>query len=42
MRDWSPLEEDVWLKGTVTVVVTRPDGRPCRDHPVVVRGCGFV
>lgn len=42
MSDWSPLEEDVYLKGLLTVVVQRPDGRPCRGRRVIVRGCGFV
>jgi hypothetical protein len=42
MGEWSPLEDDVLLKGTLTVVVRRPDGRPCPGRRVVVRGCGFV
>lgn len=42
MGDWSPLEEDVLLKGTLTVIVRRPDGRPRAGQQVVVRGCGFV
>jgi hypothetical protein len=41
MDDWSPLEEDVWLKGTLTVVVRRRNGRPCVGQEVIVRGCGF-
>ena len=42
MDDWSPLEEGVLLKGVLTVVVRRPDGRPRAGVRVVVRGCGFV
>jgi hypothetical protein len=42
MGDWSPLEDDVLLKGTLTVVVRRPDGRPLAGQRVVVRGCGFI
>ena len=42
MSDWSPLEEDVYLKGTLTVVLRRRDGRPCRGRRVTVRACGFV
>jgi hypothetical protein len=42
MDDWSPLEDDVFLKGTLTVVVRRRDGRPCRGERVSIRGCGFV
>jgi hypothetical protein len=42
MGDWSPLEDDVLLKGTVTVVVRRRDGRPRAGQRVIVRGCGFV
>ena len=42
MADWSPLEDGVLLKGTLTVVVRRPDGRPRAGWRVVVKGCGFV
>jgi hypothetical protein len=42
MGDWSPLEEDVFLKGTLTVVVRRRNGRPRAGQQVRVRGCGFV
>jgi hypothetical protein len=42
MGDWSPLEDDVLLKGTLTVVVRRRDGRPYPGRRVEVRGCGFV
>lgn len=42
MGDWSPLEDDVLLKGALTVVVRRRDGRPCADHQVVIQGCGFI
>jgi hypothetical protein len=40
--DWSPLEDDVLLKGTLTVVVRRRDGRPCPKKWVLLRGCGFL
>jgi hypothetical protein len=43
MNDWSPLEDDVLLTGTLTVVVRgRRDGRPRTGVRVAVRGCGFV
>lgn len=42
MSDWSPLEEDVLLKGTLTVLVLSRSGRPCSGQEVVIRGCGFV
>ncbi len=42
MGDWSPLDEDILLKGTLTVVVRRRDGRPSRGQRVSVRGCGFI
>jgi hypothetical protein len=41
MDDWSPLEEDVLLKGRLTVVVRRRDGRPRAGQRVMIRGCGF-
>ncbi|MDY3554383.1 hypothetical protein R5W24_003505 [Gemmata sp. JC717] len=42
MGDNSPLEDDVLLKGTLTVVVRRRDGRPGAGQRVRIRGCGFV
>jgi hypothetical protein len=42
MADWSPLEDGVLLKGSLTVIVTRSNGRPCPGRRVEVRGCGFV
>src|SRR5213596_2747258 len=42
MNEWSPLEEDVFLKGLLTVVVRRRDGRPLSDRRVMIRGCGFT
>lgn len=42
MSDWSPLDDDVYLKGTLTVIVRRRDGKPKAGQLVVVRGCGFV
>jgi hypothetical protein len=42
MGDWSPLDEDVLLKGTLCVRVTsRKDGRGLPNRRVAVRGCGF-
>jgi hypothetical protein len=43
MGDWSPLDEDVLLRGTLTIRVTsRKDGRPVAGQRVLVRGCGFA
>jgi hypothetical protein len=42
MGDWSPLEDDVLLKGMLTVVVRRRDGRPRSGQRVTVYGCGFI
>jgi hypothetical protein len=43
MNDWSPLEEDVFLKGTLLIRVTgRKDHRPRAGKHVLVGGCGFV
>jgi hypothetical protein len=42
MSDWSPLEDDVLLKGVLTVIVRRRNGRPYAKQPVSIRGCGFV
>jgi hypothetical protein len=42
MDDWSPLEEDVLLKGSLLVTVRGRDGRPREGKRVVVKGCGFV
>jgi len=36
------LQDDVLLKGMLTVVVRRQDGNPCGGEKVVIRGCGFV
>jgi hypothetical protein len=41
MGDWSPLEDDVLLKGTLTVVVRRAAGRPRHGQRVLIRSCGF-
>lgn len=41
--EWSPLHEDVLLKGQLQVVVRDSGtGRPRSGQRVVVRGCGFV
>lgn len=42
MAYWSPLEDDVLLKGTLTVIVHSRHGRPCKGQSVMIRGCGFV
>lgn len=42
MSDWSPLEDDVLLTGSLLVVVRNRHGRPLADKQVVVSGCGFV
>ncbi|HLW64681.1 MAG TPA: hypothetical protein VKS79_05125 [Gemmataceae bacterium] len=42
MSEWSPLEGDVLLKGLLTVIVRRRDGRPASKQRVSIRGCGFV
>ena len=41
MNDWSPLEEDVLLKGSLSVRVVGKDRLP-QPKRRVVRGCGFV
>jgi HEAT repeat protein len=43
MGDSSPFEQDVLLKGTLTVrAISRRDGSPQRGRRVVVRACGYV
>jgi hypothetical protein len=43
MGDSSPFEQDVLLKGTLTVrAVSRRDGKPQRGQRVIVRACGYV
>jgi hypothetical protein len=42
MSDWSPLEDDVLLKGLLTVIVRRPGGRPAGNQHVTIHACGFV
>jgi hypothetical protein len=42
MRDDSPLDDDILLRGTLTVVVRRRNGLPSIGRMVTVRGCGFV
>jgi hypothetical protein len=42
MGDWSPLEDDVLLKGMLTVVVHNYNGHPCGGLRVQIRGCGFI
>lgn len=43
MDDWSPLEEDVLLKGMLFIRVTgKRDGQPRAGQKVTVRACGFV
>jgi len=39
----SPLERDVFLKGTLLIIVRgRRDGRPKPHQRVLVQACGFV
>lgn len=42
MNDWSPLDEDVLLTGTLTVTVRDRRGRPLAGKVVEISGCGFV
>jgi hypothetical protein len=43
MSDWSPLEEDVWLTGTLVILVRDgKTGRPRAGQAVTVRACGFT
>jgi hypothetical protein len=43
MSEWSPLDEDVLLTGTLLVRVRRrADGRPVPNRRVAIRGCGFA
>jgi hypothetical protein len=43
MENPSPFESDVYLKGTLLVIVRgRSDGRPRSGQRVVVHACGFV
>jgi hypothetical protein len=43
MGDWSPLDEDTLLKGTLLVrIIGREDGQPRPGRRVSVHGCGFV
>jgi hypothetical protein len=43
MEDFCPLQDDVWLKGTLVVrAVSRQGGRPQPGKRVRVRACGYV
>jgi hypothetical protein len=42
MNDWSPLYEDVLLKGMLLVRVTGHDHQPRAGKQVAISGCGFV
>jgi hypothetical protein len=42
MGDWSPLEDDVLLTGSLLVFVRDRRGRPLADKQVVIAGCGFT
>jgi hypothetical protein len=42
LDEWSALERDVLLKGSILVVVRGRDGSPRAGKQVTVRGCGFV
>jgi hypothetical protein len=41
-ENWSPLDGDVLLKGTLTVVVYDRRGQRRAGERVLVRGCGFM
>jgi hypothetical protein len=42
MNDFSPLEDDVWLKGTLVVFAVSRRGQPQPGKQVLVRACGFA
>jgi hypothetical protein len=43
MNDWSPLDADVLLKGTLLVrVINKRDGQPRVGKKVSVFACGYV
>ena len=43
MQDPSPFEQDVYLKGSLLVIVrARRDARPLSGKRVLVEACGFV
>jgi hypothetical protein len=42
MDDWSPLQDDVLLKGTLLVIVRGRDQKPKVNKRVAVHACGFV
>jgi len=43
MNDWSPLDADVLLKGTLLVrVINKRDGQPRFGKKVSVFACGYV
>lgn len=42
MENWSPLDDDVLLTGTLLVRVLGRDGQPRAGRRVVIRGCGFM
>lgn len=42
MAEFSPLEDDVLLKGSLLIVVRGRDGQPRPGKQVQVRGCGFI
>jgi hypothetical protein len=42
MNDWSPLEDDVLLTGSLMVIVRDRRGRPLAGKQVEIAGCGFT
>jgi hypothetical protein len=43
MGDFSPFEQDVLLKGILSVrLISRGDGSPQRGRQVVVLACGYA
>jgi hypothetical protein len=43
MSEWSAFQDDVYLKGTLLVVVrNRRDGTPKNGKRVAVHACGYV
>jgi hypothetical protein len=42
MDDFCPLEDDVWLKGTLIIRAVSRKGQPQPGKRVMVRACGFI
>lgn len=41
MEEWSYASDDVYLKGTLLIIVKGRDGKPREGKRVQVKGCGF-